>query len=192
MTEALPPVARWALVGTAVVWAALELRQAVRHRPEGVTANWRSEIAFRSVVGAGVLGAVAVRRLVPAATIRPAVVAAWVGLALLWCGIALRFWSVRTLGRYFTLVVQTSTDQPVITDGPYRLVRHPSYAGMLLAFMGLGLLIGNWLSFVTLTVAMAFGLVLRIRVEEQALLRDIGDDYRTYAASHRRLVPFLW
>jgi protein-S-isoprenylcysteine O-methyltransferase Ste14 len=77
-------------------------------------------------------------------------------------------------------------------DGPYRVIRHPSYAGMLLAVIGLGLFLENWLSVITLTVATVCGLVFRIRVEERALERDVGDGYRRYAATHKRLVPFVW
>lgn len=80
----------------------------------------------------------------------------------------------------------------MITDGPYRVIRHPSYAGLLLAMMGVGVLIGNWWSLVSLTIAVACGLVFRIRVEERALLRDLGDQYRTYGATHKRLIPFVW
>ena len=98
----------------------------------------------------------------------------------------------RTLGRYFTFIVQTSGDQPVITNEPYRVLRHPSYAGILLAVIGVGLFIGNWLSLVSLTIAMACGLVFRIRAVERALLQNLGDDYRNYAATHKRLVPFIW
>ena len=115
-----------------------------------------------------------------------------VGMGILVAGVALRVWSFYSLGRYFTFTVQTSGDQPVITGGPYRVIRHPSYAGLLLAVTGVGLLIGNWLSVISLTVAMACGLVFRIRVEERALLVNLGDDYRDYAATHKRLVPFIW
>jgi len=101
-------------------------------------------------------------------------------------------WSFHTLGRYFTFIVQTSCDQPVITDGPYRVIRHPSYAGILLVVMAIGLFIGNWWSFITLSLADAAAFVLRIRVEERALLQNLGDDYRNYAATHKRLVPFIW
>jgi protein-S-isoprenylcysteine O-methyltransferase Ste14 len=189
---AVPPFARGLLLGTVLVWVVLELRQSINHRPEGVKASWGSEIVFRLAIAAGVIAAIELSRAAPAAAIRPAAVAAWIGLGLLWCGIALRLWSFRTLGRYFTFIVQTSGDQPVITDGPYRVIRHPSYAGMLLAVTGLGLFIGNWLSLASLTIAMACGLVFRIRVEERALLQNLGDDYRNYAVTHKRLVPFIW
>ncbi|MGO8872841.1 MAG: methyltransferase family protein [Acidimicrobiales bacterium] len=134
--------------------------------------------------------AVALSRVASAAAIGPA--SAWFGLALLWCGIALRFWSFRTLGRYFTFTVQTSTDQPVITSGPHRVIRHLSYAGVLLAVIGLGLFIGKWWSLISLTVAVVCGLVYRIRVEERALTKDLGDAYLDYAATHKRLVPYVW
>ena len=190
-TAAASPLAHGLLVGTGVVWVGLELRQGIKRRPEGVKANWTSELVFRLVVVAGILVGTVLSRVAPTAAIGSAV-AVWIGLGLLWCGIALRLWSVRTLGRYFTVIVQTSRDQPVITDGPYRLIRHPSYAGLLLAVTGVGLVIGNWWSLISLTVGMAVGLVFRIRVEERALLRDLGDDYRDYAATHKRLIPFVW
>ena len=177
---------------TAAIWVVLELRQSFRRRPEGGTAGWGSEIVFRLAVVVGAVSASVLSRVAPTATIRPAAVAAWVGFGLLWCGIVLRLWSFRTLGRNFTFIVQTSADQPVITEGPYRVIRHPSYAGFLLAIMGVGLLIGNWWSLVALTVATTCGLVFRIEVEERALLHNLGNDYRNYAAAHKRLVPFIW
>jgi protein-S-isoprenylcysteine O-methyltransferase Ste14 len=189
---AIPPVDRGLLLGTAVVWAAMELRQSINHRPEAVTADKGSRPFLRIATAIGVVGAILFSREVPSAMIRPTAIAAWIGLVILWCGIALRFWSFRTLGRYFTFTVQTSSDQPIITDGPYRVIRHPSYAGVLLAVIGLGLYIGNWLSLLILTLAVTCGLVFRIKVEERALLGDVGDAYRTYAATHKRLVPFIW
>jgi protein-S-isoprenylcysteine O-methyltransferase Ste14 len=183
---------RWILVGTAAFWVVLELRQSVTRRPEAVHTNWASEVLFRLIVGVGALAAGALARVAPSATIGLAAVAEWIGLVVFWSGIALRVWSFRTLGRYFTFTVQTSSVQPVIADGPYRLIRHPGYAGLLLIVAALGLFIGNWLSFICLTVTTTGALVYRIRVEEQALIQHLGDPYRAYAARHKRLVPFIW
>jgi protein-S-isoprenylcysteine O-methyltransferase Ste14 len=191
-TGALPPIERGLLIGTAAIWFALELRQSVNHRPEGVQADQGSRFVVRLAVVVGAVVATVAARSASSADIGAPAVAAWIGLGLLWCGVALRLWSFRTLGRYFTFTVQTSDDQPVITSGPYRWIRHPSYAGMLVAVMGIGLCLGNWWSLVSLTVAVAGGLVFRIRVEERALLRDLGPDYGDYAATHKRLVPFIW
>ncbi len=80
----------------------------------------------------------------------------------------------------------------MITNGPYRLLRHPSYAGLLLIVMAVGLLIGNWWSLLCLTVAMAGALVFRIGIEERALMHRVDDSYGIYAATRKRLVPFIW
>ncbi len=115
-----------------------------------------------------------------------------IGLVVLWCGFGLRLWSFQTLGRYFTFTVQTSAEQPVISAGPYRLLRHPGYAGILLAVIGVGCTIDNWVSLVVLVVAIASGLIYRITVEERALSRDLDGRYQSYAEHRKRLVPFLW
>jgi protein-S-isoprenylcysteine O-methyltransferase Ste14 len=183
---------RWVLVGTAAVWVVLELRQSFTHRPEAVKAGWRSEVLFRLIVGVGAVVAGALASTMKSAAIRPAPVADSIGLALFWAGISLRLWSFHALGRYFTFTVQTSVDQPVISDGPYRMIRHPSYAALLLIIIAIGLFIGNWWSLACLVIAVAVGFVFRIRVEEQALMHNLGAGYRDYASTHKRLVPFIW
>jgi protein-S-isoprenylcysteine O-methyltransferase Ste14 len=177
---------------TILVWVLAELRQAVKRRPEAPRAEWGSEVVLRATAVAGALAAVLALKKVPAAAIRPEALAEWLGLVFLWCGVALRLWSFHALGRYFTLTVRTSSDQPVIANGPYGVLRHPSYSGILLAVIGIGLLIWNWLSVLFLTAGFAIGLVYRIRVEERALLLDLGDRYREYAATRKRLIPFVW
>lgn len=177
---------------TVVFWAAAEIRQLLKRRPGAVTTSWRDEAVVRVALVIGALLAVLALEKVPGADVRPAALAAWVGLVLLWCGVALRIWSFHTLGQYFTLTVRTSSDQPVITSGSYGVIRHPSYAGLLLSLTGIGFFIGNWLSVFALTTSAVVGLVYRIRVEERALLRDLGEPYRQYAASHKRLAPFVW
>jgi protein-S-isoprenylcysteine O-methyltransferase Ste14 len=188
--SAAPPAARWLLVVSAVVWLFVELRESTNRRPEATLSDHGSRMYIRVASAVGIVGAVVLTRNVSSGRVSPD--AAWVGLAVFWCGIALRFWSFRTLGRYFTFTVQTSVDQPVITSGPYRFVRHPSYAAVLLMVMGVGLFLGSWWAFAWLTASVFCGLFLRIRVEERALLLQLGDRYDTYAASHKRLVPFIW
>ena len=187
---AAPPAARWLLIASAVVWLLVELRESTNRRPEATLSDQGSRMYIRVASIVGIVGAVVLTRNVSSARISPDV--AWVGLVVFWCGIALRFWSFRTLGRYFTFTVQTSADQPVISSGPYRFVRHPSYAAVLLMVMGVGLFFGSWWSFAWLTASMLCGLLFRIRVEERALLLQLGDRYDAYAADHKRLVPFIW
>jgi protein-S-isoprenylcysteine O-methyltransferase Ste14 len=188
----VPSVLRVLVLATGAVWVVLELRQSANHRPEATRADRSSTRVLVLVIAIGVVAASVTLRRVPSAAIRPATFAEWVGLGLLWCGIALRLWSFRTLGRYFTFAIETSSDQPLITTGPYRVVRHPSYTALLLAVVGIGLLLGNWLALAAIVVAAVAGLVYRIDVEERALEEALGARYREFAATHKRLVPFVW
>ncbi len=179
-------------IATAGVWLALELRQALTRRPEAVKSDGGSLMMLRvSYIGAAALALLAAREL-PQAAIEPPVLGEWLALILLLGGIGIRLWSFRTLGRYFTFTVQTSSDQPVITDGPYRFLRHPGYAGLVLALAGWGVYMENWAAALVLPAVAAIGLVYRIRVEERALLQTLGDRYRTYAAHRKRLIPLIW
>jgi protein-S-isoprenylcysteine O-methyltransferase Ste14 len=112
-------------------------------------------------------------------------------VALMWSGVALRQWAVWVLGRYFTVVVRVDDAQRVVDRGPFRWVRHPSYTGLLITFVGIGLAVGNWLSLAALVVFPTAGLIVRIRVEEHALLTSL-EGYRAYARHRRRLIPGLW
>ena len=112
-----------------------------------------------------------------------------IALVLLIGGLALRWTSVMFLGRYFTVNVTVLDDHRVVDSGPYRYVRHPSYSGLLLAFLGLGLFFNNWLSLVIVVVPVTIALVYRIRIEEAALGAAMGAEYAAYCARTKRLVP---
>ncbi len=130
--------------------------------------------------------------LVPGAVIRPGAVAFAIGLVIMVTGLVLRGWSIKTLDEYFTGRVMVGPDQPVITAGPYRVLRHPSYAGLLLAFIGAGLAAANWVSLAATFLLPLAALLWRIHAEERALLTVLGDRYRAYAAQHKRLIPLIW
>ena len=131
-------------------------------------------------------------RFVPAAAIRPGAAAFAVGIVVLVGGLVLRGWSIKTLGEYFTGRVMVSSDQPVITAGPYRLLRHPSYTGLLLACAGAGLTAANWVAVAAMVLLPLAAVLWRIHAEENALLAVLGDRYRAYADQHKRLVPLIW
>jgi protein-S-isoprenylcysteine O-methyltransferase len=115
----------------------------------------------------------------------------WFGLVVMAGGLALRVFAILWLGPMFTRVVQIVPGHRLVTTGPYRFVRHPSYTGMLLIFAGIGLALGSWLSLVALVVFPALGIAYRIRVEERTLLSAFGEEYKGYMERVRRLVPFL-
>jgi protein-S-isoprenylcysteine O-methyltransferase Ste14 len=192
MLSAISPEVRTLLPITAIIWATFEVRRALHRRPEGRVAERGSRLALRFSCLLGVVGVVVCKKSLPSAVIGAQTTVAWIGLAFLWSGVGLRIWSFQTLGRYFTFTVQTSQDQPVISAGPYRVIRHPGDAGILLAVIGLGFVINNWASLVVLTAAIAAGLIYRITAEEHALLSDLGGRYQSYAEGRKRLVPFVW
>jgi protein-S-isoprenylcysteine O-methyltransferase Ste14 len=115
-----------------------------------------------------------------------------VGLVLMCAGIAIRQWAIALLGQFFTVDVRVHPDQVVVERGPYRWVRHPSYTGLIVTFVGMGLALGNWAALGVLIVVPTAGLVVRIRSEERALLEGLGEPYRRFAASRSRLFPGLW
>ncbi|HEY2202001.1 MAG TPA: isoprenylcysteine carboxylmethyltransferase family protein [Solirubrobacteraceae bacterium] len=131
-------------------------------------------------------------RLAPGAAIRPAWLAFAGGLTIYLAGFGMRRWSEMTLGRYFTFEVMTSADQPVVTTGPYRYVRHPGYTGVVLVVIGAGVVTGNWVGLAGWTLLVLLPLLYRIHVEESALLRALGETYRSYATRRKRLVPLVW
>lgn len=115
-----------------------------------------------------------------------------VGLVAIVGGSAFRQWAVITLGASFTFDVRVADDQRVITNGPYRFVRHPSYTGLILAYIGLGLAYGDWLCLAILSILPTAGLVYRIGVEEAALRSRLGAEYERFAAGRKRLLPGIW
>jgi protein-S-isoprenylcysteine O-methyltransferase Ste14 len=110
----------------------------------------------------------------------------------MWLGLALRAWAIAALGGAFRTTVEVDPGQAVVSRGPYRWVRHPSYAGLLLIIAGFGLAVGNWLSLAAALVLVLPAFVRRIHVEEAELERVLGDVYRSYEAGRARLLPGVW
>jgi protein-S-isoprenylcysteine O-methyltransferase len=106
-------------------------------------------------------------------------------------GLVLRWTAILTLGRLFTANIAIHEGHAVITAGPYRYVRHPSYTGLLLAFLGLGVFFGNWLSLVVLMIPITLAVLHRIRLEESVLVSALGPAYSAYCARTKRLIPWV-
>jgi protein-S-isoprenylcysteine O-methyltransferase Ste14 len=114
------------------------------------------------------------------------------GLVTLLGGRLLRRHCWRMLGKHFTGDVKASADQPVIDQGMYRWVRHPSYTGGMLMYLGTGLALTNWLSALIITLAGAAGYLYRVRVEERALQSALGGRYQEYMTRTKRFIPFVF
>jgi protein-S-isoprenylcysteine O-methyltransferase Ste14 len=115
-----------------------------------------------------------------------------VGLILFVLGLIIRWVAIIYLGRFFTVNVAIAKDHELITSGPYRYVRHPSYTGTLLIFLGFGLCMLNIFSLAAVFLPIAAAFLWRMRVEEEALKGAFGKRYQTYAASTARLVPLIY
>ena len=119
----------------------------------------------------------------------PALPWRWFGAGLFAAGTAVRWWAVVHLGRFFSVDVAIVRDHQVVDTGPYRVVRHPSYTGLLLQCAGLGIVLGTALSLFVIIVPTFLVLFHRIRVEERALLANFGKDYAAYTRRTKRLLP---
>lgn len=132
--------------------------------------------------------------VVPAATIswnRPLVFG--VGIVMMLGGYGFRWYAIRTLGQYFTGSVMIQRDQTIIEEGPYQLIRHPSYTGGIIMYVGIGVALTNWVSIGLLLVIALVVYGYRMRVEERALREELGESYTEYMGrTPYRLVPFLW
>ena len=167
----------------------LRVREAVqgkggRHRDRG------TRVLIAISLGAAIGGARVATSVAPSLRM-PGVVRVF-GVIVMWLGLATRVWAVAALGGAFRTTVEVDRDQAVVTTGPYKWIRHPSYAGLLLIVAGFGLALGNWLSVALCLVLPPPALVWRIHVEEAELSRVLGDAYRAYQASTKRLIPGLW
>jgi protein-S-isoprenylcysteine O-methyltransferase Ste14 len=114
---------------------------------------------------------------------------AWIGIAAMVAGIALRTWSVLVLGRFFTRTLRLAPGQAIVRAGPYRLVRHPGYSGDIAMWIGAGLAGGNAISALVISIATLVSYRRRIDAEERMLLEAFGDAYRDYAQRTWRLLP---
>ena len=115
----------------------------------------------------------------------------YLGIGLTIAGIVLRQWSIAVLGRYFSRTVGVQEGQEVVDRGPYRLVRHPAYTGLLLAVVGLGFVLQSWGAVLVLITLFGVGFGYRIHVEEGFLRSKLGDAYVVYAKRTKRLIPYV-
>ena len=116
----------------------------------------------------------------------------WAGLVLMTSGLVLRFWAIRVLARFFTIDVNIQPGHELIRRGPYRLLRHPSYTGSLMTFLGFGLALGSVWSLLVVMAPVTAAFLWRMRIEERVLADAFPAQYPEYARQTKRLIPFIW
>ena len=162
-------------------WALSEARITVGTPSQSAAEN-RTLVPYAA---ARVTTAVAAAYAQPAVSEEVGVVLAGVFLA----GVTLRAWAIHELGAAYSHRVVPISESGLICSGPYRVLRHPAYAGMLLAnigFVGYFASPASAAALALLTAAMFW----RIRVEEAVLVRS--SEYREFASFRRRIVPGVW
>ncbi len=184
---------RWFLAGYLTLAGFFALEAATRERgtPSSLVATPDDQGTTRSIVLAYAVAGLAapLLRLIPLRRL-PRFVGP-VGLAVEASGLALRAWSMRTLGRAYTRTLRAESEQLVVDTGPYALVRHPGYLGSIMTWFGFASTSRS------LPVAALVGLLLgnayrrRIDAEERLLGRDLPA-YAGYMARTKRMIPYIW
>jgi protein-S-isoprenylcysteine O-methyltransferase Ste14 len=174
-------------------WALLEVGLRVREAVRGQGGRDRdrgTRVLIAISLGAAIAVASVAASVVP--SLRIPVAVRVFGVIVMWLGLATRIWAVAALGGAFRTTVEVDLDQAVVTTGPYKWIRHPSYAGLLLIVAGLGLALGDWPSAAVCLALPLPALAWRIHVEEAELGRVLGEAYRAYQAGTARLIPGGW
>ena len=115
----------------------------------------------------------------------------WLGVILFAAGGAMRIWPVFVLGTRFSGLVAIQPGHTLVTSGIYRIIRHPSYLGLLVASLGWGLAFRSGVG-VLLAALLIPPLVARIQAEERLLRSEFGAEYDAYCGRTSRLIPGLY
>ena len=175
-----------------VIEAIVEIRQRKRFRAGAQRQDKASLVVVAGTVGLGTALCALLALTVPATAITSArAFLFWLGILLVYAGIAFRLYAINVLGASFTSTVAITPDQPLIEAGPYRLIRHPAYTGVLITLLGFGLCYTNWLSLLVIVGCALIGFSYRIRVEERVLQEHLGQRYQEYMRRTKRLIPFV-
>jgi protein-S-isoprenylcysteine O-methyltransferase Ste14 len=187
-----PARSGWFLAGYAGVAGFFVVERLARRRGTAASldASGDDQGTTRGIVTASVAAAM-LAPLLRRVPIRPLPQrAAPVGLALEATGLILRVWSMRTLGASYSRTLRTTDAQGVVDDGPYRLVRHPGYAGSLLTWTGFALTSRSVPVLIAVTGLLSRAYAHRIRVEEALLRRELPG-YLDYCGRTKKLIPFV-
>jgi len=180
-----------AILGIAYGLSEVGLGVLKRSRDDSVDADDSTLRTLWITIVLAVTAGIAASMRVTAAAI-PSSSLAWAGGVVFALGLLLRWYSIVYLGRFFTVNVAIHSAHEIIDTGPYARVRHPSYAGALLAFLGLALCMANWLSLLVVVLPILWAFGRRMSTEETALSSALGSPYINYMRRTKRLAPFIY
>jgi protein-S-isoprenylcysteine O-methyltransferase Ste14 len=177
-----------------ILWIASEVTL-VRMKHSGGGDATRDKSTLRLLwrgIAIGVIGGILLSHQPYGALPLPTAPVQITGLFLILAGLAIRWIAILSLKQFFTVDVAIGKDHTIVKSGLYAVIRHPAYAGTLLSFLGLGIFFMNILSLLVLVVPITAAFLRRMDVEEGVLLEAFGDEYRTYMASTRRIIPWVY
>ena len=176
-------------------WIALEIAIAVGMRARGAKANVQdqgTQVLLWAVIILSLTASGWMRHLeladmhIGERWLRPA------SIVLLAAGLVVRVTAILKLGKWFTGNVATHATQTIQRAGLYRVVRHPSYLGMEIIFLAIGLHTHDWACLAAAFIPPTLAVLFRIHVEETALLGAFGEEYADYMRTTKRLIPGVY
>jgi protein-S-isoprenylcysteine O-methyltransferase len=174
-----------------VVWVAIDGIVVFRHRTGAAENRDKSSLKVIVIIGPlGWLGGIALSFTDIGSLHWPDLQVA--GLALMAIGIVVRSTAIAQLGRFHTPNVAIRADHRLLDTGLYAYVRHPSYLGAIVAFLGLSFAMNNWLSIAAIMIVTPLIYLYRMHEEDAALLAAFGDSYRAYCQRTKRLIPWVY
>jgi protein-S-isoprenylcysteine O-methyltransferase Ste14 len=114
------------------------------------------------------------------------------GLVIILLGLLLRVWTRLTIGAMYSGYLRVKVGHVLVTDGPYRFVRHPGYSGFVLMALGLCIGYSSLIGLIAIPILLIPGLSFRMKVEERMLSEEFRDDYWAYARRAKKLIPGIW
>lgn len=114
------------------------------------------------------------------------------GVILIFVGLIIRWIAIIQLKKAFTVDVAIGIEHNLKTDGMYKVIRHPSYLGLLLIMIGFSISMSSLISIVVVTAPMFLAINYRITVEEKALTEGFSEAYESYKAKTKRLIPWVY
>lgn len=115
-----------------------------------------------------------------------------VGVFLIIIGLIIRIYAINTLKQHFTYVVTKIENHELIETGLYKMIRHPGYLGQVFIFIGTAVSFSNWLSVLSMAIAISVGYAYRIKIEEKFMVEQMGQKYLDYQNRTKKLIPLVF
>ncbi|MFW9928285.1 MAG: methyltransferase family protein [Candidatus Thorarchaeota archaeon] len=115
----------------------------------------------------------------------------YLGIIIMIIGFMVREWALIVLGKYFSTAASVAEGQKLIDKGPYQYIMHPAYAGIIITMIGLSIAFQTIAGVIILIIINGIGFGYRIKIEEEFLKQEFGEEYLNYMKKKKRIIPLL-